>query len=178
MNNSKPYFIPKNVVFEAYKKAKANKGSAGIDGQNFEKFDEHLSANLYKIWNRMSSGTYFPPPVKMVEIPKKSGGTRTLGIPTVSDRIAQTVAKFYLESALEPLFHINSYGYRPNKSALDAVGQARKRCWKYDYVVEFDIKGLFDNIPHDLLMLAIQKHIKNEWLILYIERWLKTPFIK
>lgn len=177
MNNSKPYVIPKKVVFEAYRKAKANKGSAGIDGQGFEEFDEDLSANLYKIWNRMSSGTYFPPPVKMVEIPKKSGGTRTLGIPTVSDRIAQTVAKFYLESALEPLFHKDSYGYRPNKSALDAVGQARKRCWKYDYVLEFDIKGLFDNIPHDLLMIAVQKHIKEKWLILYIERWLKTSFV-
>lgn len=177
MNNSKPYIIPKRIVFDAYKKAKSNKGSAGIDVQDFEMFDENLSANLYKIWNRMSSGTYFPPPVKMVEIPKKNGGVRTLGIPTVSDRIAQTAAKFYLESALEPIFHVDSYGYRPNKSALDAVGQVRKRCWKYDYVVEFDIKGLFDNIPHDLLMIVVRKHIKKDWLILYIERWLKTSFV-
>ena len=177
MNNSKPYIIPKRTVFEAYKKAKANKCSAGIDGQDFEAFDENLSANLYKIWNRMSSGTYFPPPVKMVEIPKKNGGTRTLGIPTVSDRIAQTVVKYYLESSLEPIFHKDSYGYRSNRSALDAVGQARTRCWKYDYVLEFDIKGLFDNIPHDLLMVAVHKHIKEDWLILYIERWLKTPFV-
>lgn len=177
MNNSKPYNIPKRIVFEAYKKAKANKGSAGIDGQDFEMFDENLSNNLYKIWNRMSSGAYFPPAVKMVDIPKKSGGIRTLGIPTVSDRIAQTVAKFYLELSLEPIFHVDSYGYRPHKSALDAVGQVRKRCWKYDYVVEFDIKGLFDNIPHDLLMIAVRKHIKEKWLILYIERWLKASFI-
>ncbi len=144
----------------AYKKVKANKGSAGIDGQSIEEFEKDLKGNLYKIWNRMSSGSYFPPPVKAVEIPKKTGGTRRLGIPTVGDRVAQMVAKMYLEPQVEPIFHEDSYGYRPNKSALDAVGQARQRCWKYDYVIELDIKGLFDNIDHELLMRAVRKHVK------------------
>jgi RNA-directed DNA polymerase len=177
MKDSKPYQIPKAVVMEAYKKVKANRGSAGTDGQSIEEFEKDLTGNLYKIWNRMSSGSYFPPPVKAVEIPKKSGGRRRLGIPTVGDRVAQMVAKMYLEPQVEPIFHEDSYGYRPKKSALDAVGQARQRCWKYDYVIELDIKGMFDNIDHDLLMRAVRKHVKQEWVTLYIERWLKTPFI-
>ena len=177
MKDSKPYVVSKQVVMKAYKQVKANGGSAGIDGKNIEDFEKNLKGNLYKIWNRMSSGSYFPLPVKAVEIPKKAGGKRRLGIPTVGDRVAQTVVAMYLEPELEKIFHNDSYGYRPNISALDAVVQARKRCWKYNYVVEFDIKGLFDNIDHELLMKAVRKHTQEKWIILYIERWLKTPFI-
>lgn len=178
MNGNKSFDIPKMEVFEAYKKVKANGGGAGVDGQSIISFEENLKANLYKVWNRMSSGSYFPPPVKLVMIPKKSGGERGLGIPTVSDRVAQMVAKRYLERAVEPLFHPDSYGYRPNKSALEAIGKARERCWKYDYVIEFDIKGLFDNIDHEMLMKAVRLHVKEPWLLLYIQRWLKAPFVK
>lgn len=177
MKDSKPYEISKLVVLEAFERVKRNKGSAGIDEVDIEDFQNDLKANLYKIWNRMSSGSYFPPPVKAVEIPKKSGGTRRLGIPTISDRIAQMVVKMYLEPKIEPVFNNDSYGYRPNKSALDAIGKARQRCWKYDYVIEFDIKGLFDNIDHELLMKAVKLHTKEPWILLYIERWLKAPFI-
>ena len=177
MKGSKPYEISKLVVLEAFKKVKQNKGSAGIDEVDIENFQKDLKGNLYKIWNRMSSVSYFPPPVKAVEIPKKSGGTRRLGIPTISDRIAQMVVKMYLEPNIEPIFHNDSYGYRPNKSALDAIEKARQRCWKYDYVIEFDIKGLFDNIDHELLMKAVKLHTKEPWILLYIERWLKAPFI-
>jgi len=177
MKDSKPYDISKQVVMTAYKKVKSNRGSAGVDGQSIEEFEIDLKGNLYKVWNRMSSGSYFPPPVKAVEIPKKSGGKRRLGIPTVSDRVAQMVVKLFLEPKVEPIFHKDSYGYRPNKCALDAIGEARKRCWKYDYVIEFDIKGLFDNIDHELLMKAVKKHVQEPWIILYVERWLKAPFI-
>jgi RNA-directed DNA polymerase len=178
MTDSKSYSIPKETVMEAYKKVKANRGSAGIDGQTLEKFEGSLKGNLYKIWNRMSSGSYFPPPVKAVEIPKKAGGgTRKLGIPTVGDRVAQMVAKIYLEPKVDPIFHKDSYGYRPDKSAIEAIGQARKRCWEYDFVIELDIKGLFDNIDHELLMKAVKKHVEEKWLLLYIERWLKAPFV-
>lgn len=177
MNESKPYNIPKRTILSAYKRVKANKGSAGIDGIDFEKFEVNLKNNLYKIWNRMSSGSYFPSPVMEVEIPKKSGGKRKSGIPTIIDRIAQMTAKMYVEPVVESIFHEDSYGYRSQKSALDAIGQARKRCWKYDYVIEFDIKGLFDNVDHELLMKALEKHIKEKWILLYIVRWLKTPFI-
>ena len=174
MTKTKPFTISKQLVVKAYQLVKANKGAAGIDQQSLESFDANLKDNLYKIWNRMSSGTYFPPPVKAVPIPKKSGGERILGVPTVSDRIAQMVVKLTFEPCVEPHFHKDSYGYRPNKSALDAVGITRQRCWKYDYVLEFDIKGLFDNISHDLLMKAIRKHTDNKWVILYIQRWLKA----
>lgn len=177
MNKSKQYDIPKKMVAEAYKRVKVNKGSAGIDGVDFETFEMDLKGNLYKIWNRMSSGSYFPPPVLAVEIPKKSGGTRRLGIPTISDRIAQMVVKMYVEPKVEPIFHPNSYGYRPNKSAIDAVAMVRQRCWRYDYVLELDVKGLFDNIDHDLLMKAIDRHVTETWIKLYIKRWLKAPFI-
>ena len=176
MENSKPYKIPKQIVWKAYKKVKANKGSAGIDGMNFEKYEERLKDNLYKLWNRMSSGSYFPKAVKAVEIPKKNGGNRRLGIPTIDDRIAQMTAKILVEPKIDPFFHVDSYGYRPNKSAIDAVGIARKRCWKYDYVIDLDIKGMFDNIDHELLMKAVRKHVKEPWILLYIERWLKAPF--
>ena len=175
---NKPFMIEKRQVYEAYKAVKSNKGAAGVDGQTIEQFEADLGGNLYKIWNRMSSGSYFPPPVRAVTIPKKSGGERILGVPTVGDRIAQMVVKQLIEPDLDPIFLPNSYGYRPRKSALDAVGVTRERCWKYDWVLEFDIKGLFDNLPHDLLLKAVQKHVKCKWALLYIERWLTAPMEK
>jgi RNA-directed DNA polymerase len=175
MDKTKSYGISKKVVQEAYQKVKANHGAYGIDGQSVADFEVNLKDNLYKIWNRMSSGSYFPPAVRGVEIPKKSGGKRLLGIPTVSDRIAQMVVKIYFEPKVEPYFHGDSYGYRPGKSALEAIAKTRQRNWKYDWVLEFDIKGLFDNIDHELLMKAVRRHTDNAWNILYIERWLKAP---
>lgn len=175
MNRAKPFCISKWDVWEAYKLVKANKGSAGVDGQSIAEFEEDVKDNLFKIWNRMSSGSYFPPPVRRVDIPKDNGKTRPLGIPTVADRIAQTVVKRYLEPILEEHFHPDSYGYRPGKSAKDAVGVARQRCWRYDWVLDLDIKGFFDNIDHDLLMQAVRKHTDCKWVLLYIERWLKAP---
>ena len=170
--------IEKRLVYEAYKAVKSNKGAAGVDGQTLEQFEADLEGNLYKIWNRMSSGSYFPPPVRAVSIPKKSGGERILGVPTVSDRIAQMVVKQLIEPDLEPVFLPDSYGYRPNRSALDAVGVTRERCWRYDWVLEFDIKGLFDNLPHELLLKAARKHVKCKWALLYIARWLTAPMEK
>jgi RNA-directed DNA polymerase len=175
LDKAKPFNISKQLVKDAYKVVKVNAGSAGIDKQSIADFERNLKDNLYKIWNRMSSGSYFPPPVKAVPIPKKSGGERILGVPTVKDRIAQMVVKLVFEPKVEPYFHNDSYGYRPNKSALDAIGITRKRCWKYDWCLEFDIKGLFDNIDHQLLMKAVSKHTDDKWVILYIERWLKAP---
>jgi RNA-directed DNA polymerase len=175
MEQAKPFSITKRQVWEAYKRVKANKGAAGVDEQTIEKFEENLSDNLYKLWNRMTSGSYFPSPVLRVEIPKGDGRMRPLGIPTVSDRVAQMVAKDVLEPELEKHFHPDSYGYRPGKSALDAVGMARKRCWKSDWVLELDIKGFFDNIDHELMMRAVRAHTEEKWVILYIERWLKAP---
>lgn len=172
---TKPFTIPKSLVWTAYKLVKANAGAAGIDRQSIEEFEKDLKNRLYKIWNRMSSGSYFPPPVMAVPIPKKTGGNRILGIPTVSDRIAQMVVKLQFEPCVEPYFLPDSYGYRPQKSALDAVGITRKRCWQYSWVLEFDIKGLFDNIPHDLMMKAVRKHTDISWVVLYIERWLMAP---
>lgn len=175
MNRAKPFCISKWEVWEAYKLVKANKGAAGVDGQSIVEFEEDLKDNLFKIWNRMSSGSYFPPPVRRVEIPKDNGKTRPLGIPTVADRIAQTVVKRYLEPILEEYFHPDSYGYRPGKSATEAIGVARQRCWRYDWVLDLDIKGFFDNIDHDLLMRAVRKHTDCKWVLLYIERWLNAP---
>ena len=175
MNKAKPFCISKWEVWEAYKLVKANKGSAGVDGQSIAEFEEDLKNNLFKIWNRMSSGSYFPPPVRRVDIPKDNGKTRPLGIPTVSDRIAQTVVKRYLEPIVEEYFHADSYGYRPGKSAIEAIGVARQRCWRYDWVLDLDIKGFFDNIDHDLLMRAVRKHTNCKWVLLYIERWLNAP---
>jgi len=174
----KPFNIDKTQVYEAYKAVKSNRGAAGVDGQTIEQFEADLKSNLYKIWNRMSSGTYFPPPVRAVSIPKKSGGQRILGVPTVSDRVAQMVVKQVIEPTLDSVFLADSYGYRPSKSALDAVGVTRERCWKYDWVLEFDIKGLFDNIDHELLLRAIRKHVTCKWALLYIERWLKAPMMQ
>jgi len=172
---TKPYDIPKKLIWEAYQSVKANGGSAGIDRETLERFEANLSDNLYKLWNRMSSGSYFPPPVKGVPIPKKSGGSRMLGIPTVADRVAQTVVKQLLEPVIEPIFHANSYGYRPGRSAHDAIAMVRRRSWEYDWVIEFDIKGLFDNIDHTLLMRALKKHCQTSWVLLYVERWLTAP---
>jgi RNA-directed DNA polymerase len=175
LEKTKPFNIPKQLVMQAYERVKSNAGAAGVDDESLEDFEKNLKDNLYKLWNRMSSGSYFPPPVKAVPIPKKSGGTRLLGVPTVSDRIAQMVVKLVFEPEVEPHFLADSYGYRPHKSALDAVGITRERCWQYNWVLEFDIKGLFDNISWELLMKAVQKHTHNSWVLLYIERWLKAP---
>ena len=175
MSKAKPFRISKRVVFEAYKRVRANQGAAGVDEESIADFEKDLKNNLYKIWNRMSSGSYFPPAVRLVEIAKKGGGLRELGVPTVSDRIAQMVAKMYFEPEVDHYFHADSYGYRPGKSAIEAVGVARKRCWRYNWVVDLDIKGFFDNIDHELLMRAVRKHTDNKWLLLYIERWLKAP---
>ena len=159
----------------AWESVKANKGSSGIDEKSIQDFEENLKDNLYKIWNRMSSGTYFPPPVMAVEIPKNDGRIRVLGIPTVSDRVAQSTTKLYLEPIVEPKFHEDSYGYRLGKSALDAVGIARKRCWRQDWVIDLDIKGFFDNLDHDLMMKAVRFHTEEKWIHLYVERWLQAP---
>jgi RNA-directed DNA polymerase len=175
LEKTKAYNIPKSLVVRAFKLVKANAGSAGVDRQSLEDFERNRKDNLYKIWNRMSSGSYFPPPVRAVAIPKKAGGERILGIPTVADRVAQMVVKLTFEPQVEKYFLSDSYGYRPSKSALEAVAVTRKRCWKYDWVLEFDIVGLFDHIPHELLMKAVRKHTRENWLILYIERWLRAP---
>ena len=176
MDKAKPFGISKRAVWEAYRRVKENRGAAGVDHQSLEDFGQDLSNNLYKLWNRLASGSYFPPAVLMVEIPKAQGGMRTLGIPTVADRIAQMVVKQAFEPCVESYFHQDSYGYRPGKSALQAVGVTRRRCWRYDYVLEFDIKGLFDAIDHTLLLRAVDKHTDCRWVRLYIERWLKAPF--
>jgi RNA-directed DNA polymerase len=175
MSEAKPFVISKWEVWEAYKRVKANQGAAGVDEQSIAVFEKNLKGNLYKIWNRMSSGSYFPSPVRTVKIPKATGGERKLGIPTVSDRIAQMVVKSRLEPVVDPLFHPDSFGYRPGKSALDAVGQARQRCWRYDWILDLDIKGFFDNIPNDLMIRTVKKHAPEPWMVLYIERWLKAP---
>lgn len=171
----KPFNISKQAVWEAYLRVKGNGGSAGVDELSIKGFEENLKDNLYKIWNRMSSGTYFPPPVLRVEIPKGDGKMRKLGIPTVADRIAQMVSKMYLEPLVEPYFHIDSYGYRPGKSAHDALGVTRKRCWKYTWAIDMDIKGFFDNMDHRKVMIAVKHHTDCKWILLYIERWLKAP---
>ncbi len=176
MPSAKPFAIAKRTVWEAYQQVKANRGAAGIDEETITMFEQDLARNLYKLWNRMSSGSYFPPPVKQVEIPKAKGGTRKLGIPTVSDRIAQTVVKRIIEPVLDPIFHPDSYGYRPGRSAKQAIAVTRKRCWQHDWVVEFDIKAAFDQIDHGLLLKAVRTHIKDRWILLYLERWLTAPF--
>ncbi len=175
MNKAKPFCISKWEVWEAYKRVKANQGAAGVDGQSIAEFEVDLKNNLFRIWNRMSSGSYFPPSVRRVDIPKGDGRMRPLGVPTVADRIAQTVVKRYLEPILEEHFHPDSYGYRPKKSAIEAIGVARRRCWWYNWVLDLDIKGFFDSIDHSLLMRAVRKHTDCKWVLLYIERWLKAP---
>jgi len=175
VTETKPFNIPKALVWEAWQRVKANKGSAGVDGQTIEMFESDLNRNLYRIWNRMSSGSYFPPAVKAVPIPKKTGGERVLGVPTVGDRIAQTAVTLLLEPELESVFHEDSYGYRRGKSAHDALAVTRKRCWERDWVLEYDIRGLFDNIDHDLLLKALRRHCDERWVLLLVERWLTAP---
>lgn len=175
MSTTKSFTISKRLVYTAFQSVKANAGAGGVDEESIADFEKDLKDNLYKIWNRMSSGSYLPPPVKAVAIRKKNGGERILGIPTVADRVAQMVVKMTFEPTVEPFFLPDSYGYRPGKSALDAVSITRKRCWQYDWVLEFDIKGLFDNIDHELLLRAVNKHTQCKWVKLYIERWLKAP---
>ena len=175
MNQAKPFGIPKEALLESWKRIKENKGTYGVDEVSLQSFERDLKNNLYKIWNRMSSGSYIPPAVRLVEIPKKDGTVRPLGIPTVGDRIAQDVVRSRLEAKLEPCFHSDSYGYRVGKSAHQALETARKRCWRYDWVLDVDIKGLFDNLDHELLMRAVRLHTQCKWELLYIERWLKAP---
>jgi len=175
LNQTKPYNIPKRLIYEAYKRVKANKGSAGVDGQSLKDYETDLKGNLYKLWNRMSSGSYYPQPVKRVEIPKADGGIRPLGIPTISDRVAQMAVKMQVEDELESIFHSDSYGYRPNKSAHQALAQVKARCWQRPWVLDMDIKGFFDAINHDLMMRAVEKHVESSWQKLYIKRWLQAP---
>lgn len=174
-SSDKPFDIPKWVVWEAYQRVKANKGAAGVDGQPIEDFEKDRDANLYRIWNRMSSGSYFPPPVRAVEIPKTGGGVRVLGVPTVADRVAQTVVARFLEAKVEPIFHRDSYGYRPRRSALDAVATCRQRCWKYDWVIDLDIQKFFDSVPWELMLKAVARHTNQRWVLLYVQRWLEAP---
>lgn len=177
---TKSKFVPvtKLMVYEAYKKVKANRGGAGVDSMSIKEFEENLGKNLYKIWNRLASGSYFPPAVREVEIPKKDGKMRKLGIPTVGDRIAQTVVKDYLEPGIDKIFHQNSYGYRPGRSAHHALARVRQNCQEFSWVIDMDIRGFFDNIDHKLLMLAIEKHTQEKWVKMYIQRWLEMPIEK
>lgn len=177
MNFGKPFSISKCEVAEAYRKVKANKGSEGIDGITLEEFEKDQEDHFYKIWNRMASGTYFPPPVKAVDIPKANGGTRRLGIPTVSDRIAQQVVKTRLEPLIDRIFHADSFGYRPGKTMEQALSLTRQRCWKYNWVIDVDVKGFFDNMDHELVMKALKLHTNEKWILLYVERWLKAPMV-
>ena len=175
-SKDKPFQISKQLVWEAYQSVKGNKGAAGVDGQSIEDFEEDLKNNLYKIWNRMSSGTYFPPPVRAVEIPKPhGGGTRILGIPTVADRIAQTVVALQLEPRMESIFHDDSYGYRPGRSALMAVEKCRERCWRKDWVLDLDVQKFFDTVDHDRMVKAVEVNTDQKWVVLYVKRWLTAP---
>lgn len=177
MEETKSHPISKWMVWTAYQKVRENDGGAGIDNVSILKFDTDRKANLYKLWNRLSSGSYFPPSVKEVEIPKPQGGVRKLGIPTVSDRIAQQVVKEHLEVIVDPIFDASSYGYRPNKSAHQAVEACMQNCWKASWVIDLDIKGFFDNISHELMMKAVSKHTNEKWVLMYVERWLKANVI-
>jgi RNA-directed DNA polymerase len=177
-NETKSIPISRQMVWAAYQKVRSNKGSAGVDSISMEEFDANRSKHLYKLWNRMASGSYFPPPVKEVEIPKKDGSVRKLGVPTISDRVGQMVVKMFIEPRLEAEFSPNSYGYRPNKNAHQALAKVRENCWKQDWVIDLDIKGFFDNIDHNKLMLAVEKHVPENWVRLYIKRWLEAPVFK
>ncbi|MFF3767514.1 group II intron reverse transcriptase/maturase [Streptomyces sp. NPDC001922] len=175
-SQAKPFDISKREVMEAWKDVRANRGAPGVDGQSIAEFEKDLQSNLYKVWNRMSSGSYFPPPVRMVEIPKpKGGGTRILGIPSVGDRVAQTVVARHLMRRVDPEFHQDSYGYRPGRSALDAVARCRERCWKKEWAIDLDVQKFFDSVPWDLLVKAVEAHTDAVWVILYVKRWLEAP---
>lgn len=178
MTKAKQFNISQESVKAAFERVKRNKGAAGVDAESVEDFEKDLEGNLYKLWNRLSSGSYHPPAVKCVEIPKRAGGTRSLGIPTVSDRVAQMVVKMYLEPGVEPIFHPDSYGYRPNKSALDAVAKTRERCFRKAWVIDLDIRAFFDSLSHELVLRLVRKHTDCKWILLYIERWLKAPLMK
>jgi RNA-directed DNA polymerase len=173
--DGKPFVISKWLVWEAWRRVKANRGAAGVDEESIQAFEENLEGNLYKVWNRLSSGSYMPPPVRAVEIPKKSGGSRVLGVPTVADRVAQTVVYLYLEPEVELIFHPDSYGYRPKRSAHDALRVCRQRCWKYDWVLDLDLKSFFDSLDHSLVLKAVSHHTGLRWILLYVERWLEAP---
>jgi RNA-directed DNA polymerase len=175
VSNAKPYSISREFIWEAWQRVRANQGAAGVDEESIQDFESDLKNNLYKVWNRMSSGSYFAPPVRTVMIDKSGGGQRRLGIPTVGDRVAQMVVKMVLEPQVDPYFHPDSYGYRPGKSAHQAVEQARRRCWRHDWVLDLDVRGFFDNIDHELMLRAVRTHTDCPWVLLYIERWLKAP---
>jgi group II intron reverse transcriptase/maturase len=175
-SQAKSFVISKKVVLEAWESVRANQGAPGVDGVSIEDFERDLSGNLYRVWNRLSSGSYMPPAVLAVQIPKKHAlGVRTLGVPTVADRVAQTAVRRYLEPGVEPLFHPDSYGYRPGRSALDAVEACRDRCWRSRWVIDLDIQSFFDSIDHELMLEAVAAHTKERWVLLYVERWLKAP---
>ncbi len=176
MKQAKSFEISKQLVMEAYQRVKANRGASGVDEVSIAKFEQNLKGNLYKIWNRLSSGCYLPPPVKLVEIPKSGGGKRPLGIPTVSDRVAQMVVVLTISPFIEPHFHEDSYAYQKNKSALDAVAKAKERCYKMHWVLDLDISKFFDTIDHDLLLKALGKHVTCNWALMYIRRWLTVPY--
>ncbi len=172
----KSFSIDKRVVWDAWKQVRANQGAAGVDEESVAQFERNLSGNLFVLWNRMSSGSYMPPPVKAVQIPKKDGrGVRALGVPTVADRVAQTVVKLYLEPEVEPVFHQDSYGYRPGRSALDAVKVCRERCWRSPWVIDLDYAAFFDSIDHEFMLKAVAAHTDHGWVMLYVERWLNAP---
>jgi RNA-directed DNA polymerase len=172
----KSFDIPKALVWQAYWSVKANQGAPGVDGQSIDDFDQDRDNNLYRIWNRMSSGTYFPPPVKAVEIPKPhGGGTRILGVPTVADRIAQTVVALQLQPRAESIFHDDSFGYRPGRSAHDALERCRQRCWQKDWVLDCDIQKFFDSLDHRLVVKAVKANTDQRWVLLYVKRWLTAP---
>lgn len=173
--DGKPFAISKRLVWEAWRRVKANRGAEGVDEESIQAFEANLRDNLYKVWNRMSSGSYMPPPVRAVEIPKKMGGSRVLGVPTVADRVAQTVVYLYLEPEVEPVFHPDSYGYRPGRSAHHALVRCRARCWRYDWVLDLDLKSFFDSLDHSLVLRAVAHHTDLRWILLYVERWLKAP---
>ncbi len=174
-NETKSVPITKEMVWEAYLEVKRKGESAGVDHLSMSEYDKQRSKHLYKVWNRLASGSYFPPPVLQVEIPKKDGSIRQLGIPTISDRVAQTVIKNQIETKIEKVFHPNSYGYRPNRNAHQALGKVRENCWSYDWVIDLDIKNFFDQINHDKLLKAVDKHVSEDWIIFYIKRWLECP---
>jgi group II intron reverse transcriptase/maturase len=175
VDKTKSFAISKRAVWDAYRKVRDNKGAAGVDEQSLAQFEQNLQDNLYKLWNRMASGSYFPPPVKLVEIPKKSGGVRPLGVPTVADRIAQTVAAQELEKVVEPIFDPDSYAYRQGRSAHDALAVCRQRCWQFDWAIDLDVKAFFDSVDHSLLLKAVEHHTDQRWVLLYVQRWLQAP---